>query len=320
MFCTLLLIDTLRAMTTPPQTPHRLVHDVSLSLDSNTFHSPNDTNNNDDRPYRSPSPKNKRKNVPHKFSLPSKPSQLTHSPSVDSKQSISNQEDDKDSTGDQANSNSTVLDKSAMELKAAASNRGPGWYRDDINIRAFEEGDNDDVRELEKSCCRGGISAGAFLKSGTVKDKTVLYLKHHLIVGYKTRTSVVQKSRSSLPKFGSRKKQLAGGEEICGFAFGSLEKVMLNGDYVLVGSIIDLFVHGLYRRRNLASRMFQELEARMKRVGVSVIMLRIPKDNDAAMQLFRRHGFSELLELRVIGWQCHVSDSLDLIVSLVNLA
>jgi GNAT superfamily N-acetyltransferase len=247
--------------------------------------------------------KNQHGSTPHHEPKESK--DATH---ISFSKSETKMDEDKDSSGDVISSGSVGPPD---RVTSDPHNRAPGggWYRDDFNLRPYEETDNEDVKDLEKLCLRGGIEIGAFLRTRSVSDKSGLFSKTHLVVQIKSQgagNAAANQSTRKMRGFSSKKGKAQVGDEICGFGCGAIERFMIDGTYNFMGYIVDLFVNPQYRRRNLASRIFQDLESRMRRVGVTMIIIRLPRTNDAGLHFIKKHGFSEMMDLRVIGWQCEV--------------
>jgi len=216
------------------------------------------------------------------------------------------------------------------------------WFRDDIQIRAFEESDNSSVSRLEIETLRGGIPVGLHLKAPNVTQKGTLYSKAFMLVACKIKLGAQIRASSLSPGGSSEAKSHSTGTksvEIIGFCCGSLEKVSVfrkSGlrklssdkspvvmsslrhevkdseiveeesveDLSSIGWIVDLMVQLNCSRKNVGSRLIQDLEGRLKRSDRSLrfLLVRVPEANTAALNLFTKHGFTSMCSISIYGW------------------
>lgn len=200
------------------------------------------------------------------------------------------------------------------------------WYQDEVSTRLFLDGDNQDIALMEKQCLRGGLPLGSYLKSGSVKEKSSIYQKTYLVVAYmKSKSGVPNvKANHRVRSFGASMRfhgTLGLGKTMqesnfheAAFAFGcgAMERLWMssNTEKSSVGLIADLFVSNQFRRQNVGSRVIQDLEGKMKRVGATIIFSRVPKRNREAMTLFNKHGFVRMIDIQITLWKTSVSPSL----------
>lgn len=65
-----------------------------------------------------------------------------------------------------------------------------------------------------------------------------------------------------------------------------------------VATLVTLDVREQYRKRGLASRLISESEKRLIRYGIGLYVLQVDTTNDAAIRLYKRHGFVPVRLLR----------------------
>ncbi|MFQ6064747.1 MAG: GNAT family N-acetyltransferase [Candidatus Bathyarchaeia archaeon] len=80
------------------------------------------------------------------------------------------------------------------------------------------------------------------------------------------------------------------GDEIAGFIVGLIH------DYrsVRTGHVYTIDVAAKYRRKGVGLKLLKELEQRFIENGVEICYLEARRDNVAALELYRKHGYTEL--------------------------
>lgn len=82
--------------------------------------------------------------------------------------------------------------------------------------------------------------------------------------------------------------------EIAGFIIGLIQR----RERTITGRIYTIDVAAKHRRRGVGLRLLDELERIFEKRGVKVCYLEARVDNVAARELYRKHGYVEVEELR----------------------
>lgn len=82
--------------------------------------------------------------------------------------------------------------------------------------------------------------------------------------------------------------------EIAGFIIGLIQR----HDKTITGHIYTIDVAVKHRRKGVGLRLLNELERKIEKRGVKICYLEARVDNVAARELYRRHGYIEVEELR----------------------
>jgi len=81
---------------------------------------------------------------------------------------------------------------------------------------------------------------------------------------------------------------------VAGFIIG----LILRHDERIIARIYTLDVAVKYRRKGLGLRLLDEIERIFVKRGVKICYLEVRKDNVTALELYRRHGYVEVEELK----------------------
>ncbi len=81
---------------------------------------------------------------------------------------------------------------------------------------------------------------------------------------------------------------------IAGFVIGVVER----HDEKMAGRVYTLDVAIRYRRKGVGLRLLDEVEQNFVERGVKICCLEARKDNVAALELYRKHGYVEVQELK----------------------
>jgi len=81
---------------------------------------------------------------------------------------------------------------------------------------------------------------------------------------------------------------------IAGFIIGLIHR----HDERITGRIYTLDVAVTYRRKRVGLKLLGEIERIFAKRGVKICYLEVRKDNVAALELYRRHGYVEVEELK----------------------
>ena len=82
--------------------------------------------------------------------------------------------------------------------------------------------------------------------------------------------------------------------EIVGFIMG----LIYNHDTTRIGHVYTIDVAVKHRRRGIGLRLLRELEQRFVENGVGICCLEARRGNVAALELYRRHGYTEVSVLK----------------------
>ena len=81
---------------------------------------------------------------------------------------------------------------------------------------------------------------------------------------------------------------------IAGFIIGLIHR----HDEEITGRIYTLDVAVKYRRIGIGLKLLDEIERKFAKRGVTICYLEVRKDNMAALELYRKHGYIEVEELK----------------------
>jgi len=88
---------------------------------------------------------------------------------------------------------------------------------------------------------------------------------------------------------------------IAGFIIGLIDR----HDEEIIGHVYTLDVAVKYRRKGVGLKLLDEIERIFVKKGVKLCYLEARKDNLAALELYRRHGYVEIKELKDYYKEAH---------------
>jgi ribosomal protein S18 acetylase RimI-like enzyme len=144
-----------------------------------------------------------------------------------------------------------------------------------VSIRPYKESDNTSLLEIEKLCPFGNEKSAV-----TFEKSPVFIASYNLYDNWKYFVAEDE------------------GKVIGGIGWTVKHNPLQKEQYIYLAKVM---IHPEFRRKGIATKLLKEVEKDAQENGSSYIYLYVYGTNDGAKSFFRKHGYSEVMNIEICG-------------------